>query len=412
MATRRKTCRLSPENAAAVALTVIAFVMLFNLFTRCAKGGEVGPADASVKVRCKVGNGWATGSGTAIDSKYVITCEHVTNSTPENTQGGFEIFDYHRNTWLRAELAAATPGDGVDISVLYVPDGNLNYASLGDDAVIQDSSFRYGIEGYGFAGTDTLYSRKGTLVDERAAKIDIRYGDSGGGLFSNNKLIGVIWGSANPEGGVNIQMQAPGQPSEIRLYTNNVCQFTPLRTIGRALRNWCQTGRLRPSRPYFGLKIYESQDKVQNGRGPYCPGGNCPQGTPGYGGGFDGGNISPNGNNPYFPYPENDLEQDNENGNSNPNGQPPIAGDPIKPKPTIPENKVPQTKPEDDKYAKLEQKLKELEEKQKKCEETETKLVETQAALEAEKNKPKPEMTLPKGKIRIKVNPKTGKVAA
>lgn len=403
---KKKTHYLSPEKAILIAVVLILLVLLFNSFCRFGFCGEVGPAFASVKVRCAVQGGFATGSGTAIDPHYVITCEHVTNSTPEN--GKFEIFNYHKNKWVPAVLAAAQPGDGVDISVLRV-DEELDYVPLGMD--IQPSGYKLGIEGYGFAGTDILYSRKGTLLGDSAAKIDIRYGDSGGGLFENNKLIGVIWGSANPEGGAN-QMQQNPAGTNIQIYTNNVCHFTPLRTIGRALRNWCATGRLRPMRPNFGITI--TQDKVQNGSGRFCPGGNCPQGTPGYNGGFDGGNISPNGNNPYFPNPEIDNENDG-TPNSQPNGQPPIAGDPIKPKPNtpVPPEVTPETPGQTDggtneQIASLEEKIKELEKNQEDCKEIKGKLDKTEKELENAKNEL---AKRPSGKIRIKVNPKTGVVS-
>lgn len=398
----------TPEKAILLAVILILLVLLFNTCCRAGLCGEVGPARASVKVRCGVPGGFATGSGTAIDPHYVITCEHVTNSTPEN--GRFEVFLYHQNKWVEARLAAAQPGDGIDISLLYVSE-EMDYVPLGDEN-LRISDVQYGIEGYGFAGTDTLYSRKGTLLGEREAKLDIRYGDSGGGLFEGNKFIGVIWGSANPEGGVN-QMQQGSQPNEIRIYTNNVCNFTPLRTIGRALRNWCATGRLRPARPYFGITI--TQDKVQNGSGQFCPGGNCPQGTPGYNGNYDGGNMSPNGNNPYFPHPE----RDNEDGNDVTPGQPPIAGDPVKPsKPPTPQTEPEKSSPENgtekqiaDIQAKLDElavKLDELANKPQdsKCEELAAKQQELEAKLEElVKNKPQTGV-LPNGKFRIKVAPK------
>ncbi len=395
--TTKRKYRLSPENAIAIAVLLILFVLLFNTFCSLAKCGEVAPACASVKVRCQIPNGYATGSGTAIDPHYVITCEHVTNSTPEN--GRFEIFDYHKNRWLPATLAASQPGDGIDISILYIAE-ELNYVSLADG---YDVGKQYGVEGYGFAGTDTLYARKGTLLNEHEAKLDIRYGDSGGGLFEGNKLIGVIWGSANPEGGAN---NAGGPANQINIYTNNVCNFTPLRTIGRALRNWCATGRLRPARPYFGITI--TQDRVQNGNcGPGgCPMPNLPQGTPGYNGGFDGGNISPNGNNPYFPNPEIDNSDA-------PKGQPPIAGDPVKPaKPQPTPQPNLEIKELKDEIGKLQQQIEAITEKinnlkpGENCEELAKKQEEMQQKLD-ELAKTKPASgTLPNGKFRIKVNPK------
>ncbi len=159
------------------------------------------PAQAMYRVSVAEGQGVVShGSAIAVHPRLLLTNSHVV---------GHRLPKHVRITQSARGLSFTGQVEGIDpqrdLAIIYVQSAQVDWVALADADPIAGSP----CVAYGYGGNVRLEHRRGRIIECAsfgrghdghtwryvAADFGLRDGDSGGGLFVNNRLVAVNWGT-------------------------------------------------------------------------------------------------------------------------------------------------------------------------------------------------------------------------
>ncbi len=155
------------------------------------------PILASVRIRSGGGSGTIIGKSAKDGHYYVLSAGHLAGATRPGAKETIQLSDGRKFTATVVGGRGDWGGSGNDYSLMRIDQlvDNLPYIPIASESVIlnkNDLALRIGCPGCGpFKQTQTKLGRIGNIIGHGSSE-GIRGGESGGGLFSKGRLVGVV----------------------------------------------------------------------------------------------------------------------------------------------------------------------------------------------------------------------------
>jgi hypothetical protein len=197
-------------------IALVIFCLFISKSKAASSENQTLPEKASYQVRCRIDqNGqyssFAVASATAISPHFLVSCGHLFDDMPENLFKTCEVLlPENGNKWTPVKVVRYTnwkkTGD-IDLSLFFLPE--IEFPDYCEPAIIDLSQIEK-LQFVGFGSKNIKHLEEITIKSFRAGyqnlKPDIltsyvnEHGDSGGGIFYNNKLVAVTKCKVNSEG--------------------------------------------------------------------------------------------------------------------------------------------------------------------------------------------------------------------